>query len=240
MNRKAFAAISLMTITLLATSCEVKVNKTVTHSKVTKTYSGSAVKPFDRIIIDAFCDVRYTQGDSTSVAISYADPEDFAALDIKNEDGSFVIGYKTSHKVTRLRDDDMLKVTITTPDLIEVDMNGAGRFWSGNPIDTDTLLLQLKGAGKISIGSLVCDHLIAEMKGAGKIELGPVTAQQSQLNLRGVGKIDAEFDNSGQIDCQLMGVGKIKMRGTARKWDANVLGTGKVDTKELKTTFKAT
>ena len=233
MNRKAIVAISLMAITLLATSCEVKVNKTVTHSKVTKTYSGSAVKPFDRIVIDAFCDVRYTQGDSTSVAISYADPEDFAALDIKNEDGSFVIGYKTSHKVTRLRDDDMLKVTITTPDLIEVDMNGAGRFWSGNPIDTDTLLLQLKGAGKISISSLVCDHLITELKGAGKIELGPIAAQECVINLKGVGKVDADFERCNNIDANIMGVGKVKLSGHAKHYDAHIMGTGKIDHDDL-------
>ena len=58
MNRKAIVAICLMAAAVLTTSCHVRVNKTVTHSKVTKTYSGTAVKPFDRIIIDAFCDVR--------------------------------------------------------------------------------------------------------------------------------------------------------------------------------------
>ena len=213
MNKKAIVAIAVMAVAVLAMSCTFKVNKTVTHSKTTKTYTGSAVKPFDRIIIDAFCDVRYVQGDSTCVSISYADPEDFAALDIKNQDGRFVIGYKTSHKVTRLRDDDMLKVVITTPDLIEVDMSGAGQFWSGDPIDTDTLLLQLKGAGKIS--------------------LGPITAQECDIQLKGVGKIDADFDHSNKVDCDILGVGKIKLSGKVGQYNANVLGTGKIDRSDL-------
>jgi len=233
MNKKAIVAIAVMAVAVLAMSCTFKVNKTVTHSKTTKTYTGSAVKPFDRIIIDAFCDVRYVQGDSTCVSISYADPEDFAALDIKNQDGRFVIGYKTSHKVTRLRDDDMLKVVITTPDLIEVDMSGAGQFWSGNPIDTDTLLLQLKGAGKISISTLVCDRLQTELKGAGKISLGPITAQECDIQLKGVGKIDADFDHSNKVDCDILGVGKIKLSGKVGQYNANVLGTGKIDRSDL-------
>ena len=233
MKRKAIVAIVVMALAVLATNCTYKVKKTVTHSKTTKTYSGSAVKPFDRIIIDAFCDVRYVQGDSTSVAISYADPKDFASLDIKNQDGRFVIGYKTSHKVTRLKDDDMLKVVITTPDLIEVDMSGAGRFWSGNPIDTDTLLIQLKGAGKISIGTVVCDRLQTELKGAGKISLGPITAQECDIALKGVGKIDADFEHSNHVDCNIMGGGKIKLSGKVGQYDANVLGTGKIDRSDL-------
>jgi len=233
MNRKAIVAICLMAAAVLTTSCHVRVNKTVTHSKVTKTYSGTAVKPFDRIIIDAFCDVRYVQGDSTSVSISYAEPEDFAALDIKNQDGRFVIGYKTSHKVTRLKDDDMLKVVITTPDLIEVEMNGAGVFWSGNPIDTDTLLLQMKGAGKIEIGSIVCDRLQAELKGAGKIKLGPIAAQDCVIELKGVGKVDADFERCDKIDANIMGVGKVKLSGHAKHYDAHVMGTGKIDHDDL-------
>ena len=229
MNKKAIVAICLMAAAVLTNSCHVKVNKTVTHSKVTKTYKGSAVKPFDRIIIDAFCDVRYIQGDSTSVAISYADPKDFADLDIKNQDGRFIIGYKTSHKVTRLKDDDMLKVVITTPDLIEVEMNGAGVFWSGNPIDTDTLLLQMKGAGKIEIGTIVCDRLLADLKGAGKIKLGPIAAQDCVIELKGVGKVDANFERCDYIDAKIMGVGKVKLSGKAKKYDAHIMGTGKID-----------
>ena len=54
MNKKAIVAIAVMAVAVLAMSCTFKVNKTVTHSKTTKTYTGSAVKPFDRIIIDAF------------------------------------------------------------------------------------------------------------------------------------------------------------------------------------------
>ena len=233
MNRKAIVAICLMAAAVLTTSCHVRVNKTVTHSKVTKTYSGTAVKPFDRIIIDAFCDVRYVQGDSTSVSISYAEPEDFAALDIKNQDGRFVIGYKTSHKVTRLKDDDMLRVVITTPDLIEVEMNGAGVFRSDNPIDTDTLLLQMKGAGKIEMGSIICDRLLAELKGAGKIKLGPIASQDCEINLKGVGKVDANFERCNNIDANIMGVGKVKLSGHAKKYDAHIMGTGKIDHDEL-------
>ena len=169
------------------------------------------------------------------VAALERDPaaEDFAALDIKNQDGRFVIGYKTSHKVTRLKDDEMLKVVITTPDLIEVEMNGAGVFWSGNPIDTDTLLLQMKGAGKIEMGSIVCDRLQAELKGAGKIKLGPIASQDCEINLKGVGKVDANFERCDNIDANIMGVGKVKLSGHAKKYDAHIMGTGKIDHDEL-------
>ena len=232
MKHSAFPmTIALVAIVLLASSCDVKTTHSKRHPKVTKSYTH--MKPFDSIIIDDFCEVTYHQGDSTKIDVSYTTLTNRDDLKIENHNGRLSIGFKPSHKFLRISDKDVLKVTITTPDLIEVDMEGAGKFTAVTPIDTDTLLLKTKGAGSISVGELVCDHLIAELEGVGKIMLGPVTAQRSVLHLTGVGKIEADFHESGFIDCQLKGVGKIKLKGSADSWNGTVLGTGKIDSKEL-------
>ena len=232
MKHSAFLmTIALTATVLLASSCDVKTTHTKRHPKVTKSYSH--MKPFESIYIDDFCEVTYQQGDSTKVEVSYTTPTDPDDLDIVNQDGRLSIAFKASHKLVRISDKDIIKVDITTPDLIEVNMKGAGKFRALTPIDTDTLRLKMNGAGSISFGELVCDQLIAELEGVGKIALGPITAQKSLLRLIGVGKMEAAFLESGSIDCQLKGVGKIKLKGSADSWNGTVLGTGKIDSKEL-------
>jgi len=48
-----------------------------------------------------------------------------------------------------------------------------------------------------------------------------------------VGKIDADFDHSNKVDCDILGVGKIKLSGKVGQYNANVLGTGKIDRSDL-------
>lgn len=224
-------AIALSATMLFVSSCDTKSVRNKRYQKVTKSYKH--MEPFESIIVDDYCEVTYQQGDSTKVEVSYTTPTDPDDLDIVNQNGRLSIAFKTSHKLVRISDKDIIKVDITTPDLIEVNMLGAGKFRALTPIDTDTLRLKMNGAGSISFGELVCDQLMAELEGVGKITLGPVTAQQSLLRLTGVGKMEADFHESGSIDCQLKGVGKIKLTGSADSWNGTVLGTGKIDSKDL-------
>ena len=99
MKRKAIVAIVVMALAVLATNCTYKVKKTVTHSKTTKTYSGSAVKPFDRIII--------TAGAPTipETLIQQLKPNGIMVIPMDNAEGEG----QTMLKITKLEDGSLKK-----------------------------------------------------------------------------------------------------------------------------------
>lgn len=234
MNRKTFIAIALATLMLGMTGCEVKRSTPKKRTQISKTYTAEA-DPFCRISIESLADVSYRQ-DSVARVIVKGSRKAVGATTISNKDEQLIIGYKTSHKLTRISDDDVLKIEICSPDLIEVEMRGAGSFKSEMPIDTDTLRIFMKGAGTISLDSIICDQLHAELKGAGTLRVGPVKAQNSSLILRGVGTMDGRFNDSGTVDCVLRGVGTIKLAGTAKHVSQSIKGTGTINTSDLKCT----
>lgn len=223
---------ALATIVVLLGACRVNKNDKVvkTTGKVQKTLNG--MDSFERIKIDATCDVHFTQGDSTKVKVVASDAEIMAKTSVESEYGRLTIrtdgwsNWKKSRSVS---------IYITSPDLIEVDMDGVGSFQTRGTLDTDTLRLRMDGAGSIKIPSLICDRLKAEMDGTGSISLTDVTAQETFLDMDGVGSIKVKnFKNSGSVYCKMDGVGSIKLAGEVKTFQKKVEGVGSINTKYLK------
>ena len=124
-------------------------------------------------------------------------------------------------------------IYVSSPDLISVVMRGAGDFEAKNLLDTDTLNVELNGAGNIDFDRIVCDEAYLIVKGAGNLEVDKLTANRTKIAMLGVGNADVEFVNAGHVDCLLSGVGNIDLEGTVKSLSKNVRGTGNIDTTEL-------
>ena len=124
-------------------------------------------------------------------------------------------------------------IYVSSPDLISVVMRGAGDFEAKNLLDTDTLNVELNGAGNIDFDRIVCDEAYLIVKGAGNLEVDKLTANRTKIAMLGVGNADVEFKNAGHVDCLLSGVGNIDLEGTVKSLSNNVRGTGNIDTTEL-------
>lgn len=235
MSKLTKIMVALMVTTLALTSCEVNLNKNF-HSNKEKgeetIRNFKNFKPFERITIDAVCNISFVQGDTLSITAT-GEKSNIDALIIKSENGELNINCKSMKKLTRLSDAQNVDIEISAPDLIGVELRGAGRFTADEPIDTDTLLLQIKGAGVIEVNEIICDKLVADLRGAGTMNLGPITSQETQLRLKGVGMLDADFTSGGDVLAQLTGVGTINVNGRVKSIQKTVLGTGSINSNDV-------
>ena len=225
---------ALAALVVLVSSCNWKVEKHFKGSngpKVTKNIEN--VAPFERIRIDAPCNVYFTQGDTTMVKVVASDAEVMEKFKVTVDDGCLDIRMK-GKGWSNWKKKRSATIYVSSPDLIEVDMHGAGNFEVEGQLDTDTLRLRLKGAGNMDFPNIICDRIEAHLKGVGNMDFHQLQTQQAEISLRGVGNIDAHFVKSGSVRCTLQGVGDIDLSGEVKSLVKKVQGTGKIDVSDLK------
>jgi hypothetical protein len=192
------------------------------------------LKDFERIELQGSLDVKYTQNDSFSVRVE-------APVKVLHDVETYVTGNKL---VVRMKgegklinlgvsDADDVTVYVTSPDFLGISLMGSGDFLSAQPLDTDTLTIELRGSGDIRFQDVICDQVNVSLIGSGDVSLDRVQTQWGQLDLIGSGDIDVFFDNSGEVNAQVKGSGDIEIKGTVRKMNKLVRGTGDIDTDEL-------
>lgn len=241
----------MMAVLMCLTSCVVRYSKT--ESNVKKTVNTDS---FERIEVQGSRSVYYEQGDSVSVRLEGPEEELQLievgvvgnVLKVRAKDGGFNLrrfGNKGSNEV---------RVYVTSPDLIGVEVMGSGRFDCSSPLDTDVLDLALRGSGDIRFASIICDRIHAEVAGSGDIKLGEVQTQQASLGLVGSGDLDARlrqvpktdisltgsgdvevvFIDCGSANCQLAGSGDIELSGTLKELTKTQSGSGSIKLRRLK------
>lgn len=248
MNKSVFG---LLAAAVLLTSCVTRSYRHEEHvSKLQKTSA------FEQVYVHGSPTVYYEQGDSMSVRIE-------GTSSMVNEIETYVtdsvlnIGYK-NHSAWKLfnfrRDDGELRVYVTSPDLVGVQVVGSGDFICRQPLDTDVLTVRLEGSGDVTFASIVCDKIEAAVMGSGDMRLGTVTTQSAGFNVTGSGDLDAQLKNARQTDISVIGSGDAKvdfancgsanasvcgsgdvvLSGSLQHYSMSKLGSGDIDTKHLK------
>ena len=233
MKKNVVLLMSLLVMGLVVSSCQVSCkNGPRDLVDVTDLTIATDQSEFERVVVEAACDVKFIQSDKSRVVMK-SDGSEARLMESVVKDGVLYVRYKNAKgsKLLRVRDVNV-SVTIYSPDLIGLELRGAGQV-DIDGLDTDTLKLELRGAGDVRMKNIVCDRIDAMLKGAGSINIDSLTTEQASLALNGVGNVEVGFVNSGVVDCELKGVGNVKLRGNVRKWSSSVKGTGNVDTHEL-------
>lgn len=217
-------------------SCDVNVKKSLPE-KSEREKKTCDVSDFERIEVNAFCDVKFIQSDTTRVVVE-GRRKDLERLSVQVKGETLHIGY--DEEKTGLRNHDVggykkIRVRVSSPNLIALNMKAAGSFEAERMLDTDTLDVLVHGAGNVEFEKVVCDVLQLQLQGAGNVEFDKLTAQHSNIRLQGVGNIDVDFENSGTANCRLDGVGNVELKGTLNQLKKEVHGVGRIDTGRLKT-----
>lgn len=210
---------------------DAKNGKSISYDgrKVTKQLKG--LPYFNKIVLDGALDVEFSQASRGGVAVKGRKSiVDNVKAKVKNQTLYLSLYEKDWFRVDRSEKAD---IYVSSPDLISVVMRGAGDFETKNLLDTDTLNVELNGAGNIDFDRIVCDEAYLVVKGAGNLEVDKLTANRTKIAMLGVGNADVEFKNAGHVDCLLSGVGNIDLEGTVKSLSKNVRGTGNIDTTEL-------
>lgn len=210
---------------------DAKNGKSISYDgrKVTKQLK--SLPYFNKIVLDGALDVEFSQASRGGVAIKGRKSiVENVKVKVKNQTLYLSLDDKDWFRVDHSEKAD---IYVSSPDLISVVMRGAGDFEAKNLLDTDTLNVELNGAGNIDFDRIVCDEAYLIVKGAGNLEVDKLTANRTKIAMLGVGNADVEFKNAGHVDCLLSGVGNIDLEGTVKSLSKNVRGTGNIDTTEL-------
>lgn len=210
---------------------DAKNGKSISYDgrKVTKKLK--SLPYFNKVVLDGALDVEFSQASRGGVAIKGRKSiVENVKVKVKNQTLYLSLDEEDWFRVDRSEKAD---IYVSSPDLISVVMRGAGDFEAKNLLDTDTLNVELNGAGNIDFDRIVCDEAYLVVKGAGNLEVDKLTANRTKIAMLGVGNADVEFKNAGHVDCLLSGVGNIDLEGTVKSLSKNVRGTGNIDTTEL-------
>ena len=210
---------------------DAKNGKSISYDgrKVTKQLK--SLPYFNKIVLDGALDVEFSQASRGGVAIKGRKSiVENVKVKVKNQTLYLSLDEKDWFRVDHSEKAD---IYVSSPDLISVVMRGAGDFEAKDLLDTDTLNVELNGAGNIDFDRIVCDEAYLIVKGAGNLEVDKLTANRAKIAMLGVGNADVEFKNAGHVDCLLSGVGNIDLEGTVKSLSKNVRGTGNIDTTEL-------
>ena len=210
---------------------DAKNGKSISYDgrKVTKKLK--SLPYFNKIVLDGALDVEFSQASRGGVAVKGRKSiVENVKVKVKNQTLYLSLDEKDWFRVDHSEKAD---IYVSSPDLISVVMRGAGDFEAKNLLDTDTLNVELNGAGNIDFDRIVCDEAYLVVKGAGNLEVDKLTANRTKIAMLGVGNADVEFKNAGHVDCLLSGVGNIDLEGTVKSLSNNVRGTGNIDTTEL-------
>ncbi len=233
------------------TSCkEMKITADSQSPQVTTIRN--EVKDFEAIEIYGSVNVVYQQANTYHVSVK-APQSLLKNVETSVTDKRLKIRIKTPNTFFNVGNSDDVTVTVSSPDLVGIFLKGSGDFKCNGHIDTDNMMIDLRGSGDIDLQSLICDNLKVVLSGSGDIDLPNVTARNTNLSLIGSGDIDItqhqviatrmDLKGSGDIelkavDCgtiesQVIGSGDINIEGTAQRERHDVKGSGDVYTNKL-------
>ena len=197
------------------------------------------LRGFERIELRGSLDVEYRQSASYSVVVK-APKRVINKVETRVEAGKLIVNMRGEGKFLNLgvASSDDVKVYVSSPDLISVELKGSGDFDGKGHIDTDNLKLTLTGSGDMAFDDIICDGIDVSVKGSGDVDVKKVKTLKADINLIGSGDVKMTFADSGTVTSKLVGSGDIKLRGTVKEHHSQVRGSGDIETAMLTVTSK--
>lgn len=170
---------------------------------ITKDYP---VDLFSSIRTDIPCDVTYTDGQPF---LSISAPDNVLEyVSVENRNGELVLSLpRASLKFKKMKG---IRVTVSSPMLNGLTINGAGDFDAPSGIVTDSFNAVVSGAADMDIDGLKCDGI-------------------ARIVVNGAGDIDLEKVECGSLKVEISGAGDCTVEGHAGDADFTVNGAGDVD-----------
>lgn len=192
-------------------------------------------KAFKAIDVNVVADVYYTQndGDKHDVKLDFSAIQSDRDRELLKEkvkvvyrDGGVEIGLTGNVKNMKgMAEGKRLKIYITSPDLVKVDMEGVGSF-NGGDINSDQLELDNEGVGSMHFKSILANKISITNEGVGSVTVDKVTGDDFSIDNEGVGKVNIGFFKGGKLDIDNEGVGKVSAKVDCLSVKAALEGVG--------------
>jgi hypothetical protein len=166
--------------------------------------------------IDAPVSLRFTRGPVAKMTVE--GPEKVIKK-LRWEDGRLTLGGNVSWS------NDTLEVTITAPQLVGLELHGAGDVELRN-LDQPSLTIETHGAANVEADGKV-QTLALSSHGAGSLDLERVDARDAKVEVAGVGDVD--ISATGDVDARISGAGNISLHRKPTNLTSRISGIGSID-----------
>lgn len=167
-------------------------------------------------------DVEIVKGGSPSVKI-YADQNLIQYIITRSENGRLVIRTKEG---VELKSDNKIKVTVTTAQLEEVQVDGSGNVSSNDSFEgSDRLKVGIAGSGNIVL-AVNTPKVEASIAGSGDINLSGET-RDSKIEIAGNGNYKTENLKAENVEIHIAGSGDARVFAS-ESLDIHIAGSGDV------------
>lgn len=252
---KLLALLSMAFAVVLHASCSTNVK--INHSGK-QVVVKNKLNYFNKIEIQVPCDVEFVQTSDTTNACSIRieGPQgDVECLQATVNNNTLRLDTKRfMNKFFGSMDGLNIKVYVSSPDLVAVDVPGSGSLVSNKHVDTDNLNISIAGSGDVTFADVVCDKFTADVRGSGEITmkkldtkstdaqiygsgdmtLSLIKSLKTNITIKGSGEVDATLTDCGDTECSISGSGDITLQGNTRTLTSECYGSGDVDSDELK------
>ncbi len=236
MRKKVFLAALAAMIIAVCGACSFNSSGDINGSMK---YSEEDLKPkaFKAINVDVVADVYYTQnnGDKHDVQLDFSDIKDERLVQEMKEkvkvayrDGGVEIGVAGRISgVSNMNEGKRLKVYITSPDLVKIDLEGVGAFHA-DAINSDRFDIDNEGVGSIYIKQLLANTVTVDNEGVGSVNITNMTGDKLDIDNEGVGSVKVGYYKGGTLKINNEGVGSVTAKVDCQSIDATLDGVGGV------------
>jgi hypothetical protein len=119
-----------------------------------------------------------TQGASESLEIE-ADDNLLPEIESRVTNGTLVVGFKNDFGGIRLFNTSPIRVKVSAPELVGVDISGGGQLEAAGPIQTSQMALDFSGGSRGVLDNLQADKLAVDLSGGSRIELSGISPDQT-------------------------------------------------------------
>jgi hypothetical protein len=209
----------LTTLALISCGCTVRLGPTVVGSGVLKTEARD-VPPFTALRVDSSAAVHITVGGQTTEVTVEADDNLLPIITTEVRGDTLLISSEGSYQTRR-----NVKVTIATPGLTSVVVNGSGDIVARG-VRGDWFTATVNGSGTVTAtGEL--GSIDARINGSGDLRLTELTARRASITIAGSG--GASVNASESLHAHVSGSGDIRYQSHPQmKLNTRIEGSGNV------------
>ena len=169
-----------------------------------------SVGEFHAISLDGVGTVNFVQDEATTLSVE-AEPEALPMITTEVRDGTLHIQTKLlSMKSIHFKHPPAY--TITSPNLSELDLRGAGRALIGR-LKTDQLVVSVDGAGDVRLTNQTLGTCRIKIAGAGNIKAAGIATVQ-EIHITGTGNFSGDQFVGETAKVNIAGAGRAKVHAT--------------------------
>lgn len=247
--------VAVLTVIALC-GCTIKVGDTDNSKIITKSFDN---KDFSEITFDGAVEADIVQDSVYSIKVE-ASENNMEMIEVTQDRNKLHIGFNDSLKKgskiinLNLNKNYKCKVYITTPDINMLELAGGGLIGMDALRNSETVNIAVTGSGMIVVDTLYAKDVNTTVTGSGNItftdvhsltftgsvtgsgEIMPTLVNVEEINaqISGSGMHIMNLKNCGTVNAEITGSGCISLSGTAKSLKKNIMGSGHIETKELK------